>query len=278
MARRTTRISVILLAIVAFSTGSSARAAVLMYADQSPGTHAFYVLTKAVADAKSESLTLVTTASAFQQELAGLAAWSNIVVAARYSETAPAYAQALRDYAGQHEDIPIEFHFWHDNGTSPSSDTAVLGTTASVLWRFGETTIGYALATVAPDTTSVSGLQFADFENVTKSDPTTIAQIPNSEGMTVAQMIAAVIIILQENVCRAQCLNNWKEDRNDCTDTYNRQEGYCTTLYNTPPNVNPEQYTKCSNEAAQHRINCNSSALTTYNTCMAVCALNDPPE
>ncbi len=279
MNARCSRPLMVALLALALVPDNSTSGDVLMYSDQSPGALPFYVLTKACADHQSEALTLTTTASAFEQKLAGATSWSAVIVAARFTPGDPPFIQALRDYAALHMETPIDFYYWHDNGTSPTADKAVLGTTAAVLWRSGRTTIGYAFAKSAPETASVSGLQLPVFENVTRVAPDVIARIADPQGMSTAQMIAALIAVLQTDTCRAQCLLEWRNNRQICTDKFVRQEGQCTALYNTPPDhVNPEKYTECSNKAAEHRVNCNNSALTTYQNCVKLCDQDDPPQ
>lgn len=257
-------------ALIAVGCSQVIGADVLIYSDHTPGSLAFYAVERLHAVNEGHTVTTVTGVSAFEDEL-DTGTWEYVVAVAHYASGDPAYADELRDYSEADDENWVDLLIWHDNGTTPGNDTAVMGTTAIASWSRGRTTVSYVNTTGASGSaTTSSGLNFPDFSGISTFNPTLLVQADpdDIQGFSWGAIIAFVLALLDDP---CDCLHDWSDDIGDCDDTHETQTGHCNSQFPVPPSENMDDLNDCLDTADKHRSNCRRSAATTYKGCIAEC-------
>lgn len=257
-------------AIVAAGCSQTRGVGVLIYSDHTPGSLAYYEVERRVAVSQGHAVTTVTEVPAFELQLA-TGGWEYVVVVARYASGEPAYADELRDYAN--DGNPVDLLIWHDNGTNPGNDTAVMGTTTIASWSRGRTTVAYAKTTgVLGSATTSSGLNFPDFSGIPTVNPAILVQASPEEiqGLSSNAIIAIVLALLTSD-CLEGCLNTWNNDNTRCEEIHETQSEHCESQHPVPPPENMDDLNECLDTANDHNANCRSSASFSYRICVGGC-------
>lgn len=264
-------------AVMAVGCSQTKGSGVLIYSDHTPGSLAYYEVERRLAVSTGHTVTTVTDVPAFEQQLVA-GGWDYVVAVAQYASGEPAYADELRDYSEADDDNWVDLLIWHDNGTTPGIDTAVMGTTAIASWSRGRTTVAYANTTGAKGSaTTSSGLNFPDFSGIPTFNPSVLVQASPEEiqALSSSVNIAPVLALLTDDTCLEKCSDAWNDDISRCKKIHETQTGNCETLNPVPPVENGQAQNACKDQADKYQSNCRRSAATSLKNCILI---NCPPE
>ena len=256
---------------------------VLIYCDKTPGALFHADIWQRATKSSGETLTYAWDGESFATLLAA-GSWSRVVVLAKYAPGEPSYARALRGYAEAQPDRLIQMMIWHDHGTRQAADTAVLGSTAIVLWNHGRTTTCYAMVTYqdpnpkAREPQTVRGHVFPDFQGVQTKEPTFVARarVVEAPGGTPRMMMTLLVALIRLPNCELGCALTYGGEVATCNGNRDVQVGQCQELYGPSGEDpgNPAQYATCVGQANITHTACLNGAAERSQNCLALCERN----
>ncbi len=262
-----------------------ATANVLVFCDRTPGSLFWADTWRTVAQKTGDRLTFTTTVEDFTDRLDS-GVWSYVMVLARWSSGTPPYASALHRYAEAHPGQRIEMYLWHDHGTQPDANTAVLASTAMVTWQCHQSVIGYASVSgsdpKAGNARAVAGYVFPDFRyqdaDRRTQAPTVVGRLsepPDGDAASLPGVIPA-------DECQSQCVTSYREEINVCNAHHAYHLAACDDLYGPQEGDpgDPQKLAECIRTANEDHTNCTNAAVNRYSICLNKCATSteDPPD
>jgi len=250
---------------------------VLVFCDRTPGAFFWADTWQGVADQTGDRLTLTTSVEDLTTQLIA-GPWSRVMVLARWAPGEPGYAATIRQYAEAHPKQRIEMFLWHDHGTQPDPNTAVLASTALVTWQFGRSTIGYTCVCLSSDNPkaanakTVPGLVFPNFQGLRTEPPMVIG--PVSEGPEGR----VIIMAMTADPCADKCKKTYMKALTICNDDLGDDMGACEVLYGPDTeNPDPEKFAACVSDATADHAHCFTAASNRYKRCIELCKTQPAP-
>ncbi len=251
---------------------------VLVYCDGTPGTILEAAAIGNLVQTHNGQCTFASSAQEFAVRLSQ-PGWTSIHVLLKKPASEPPFAAALRAHAIAHPEIGIELFIWKPHSCAPASNEAVLATSALVTWRGDWTSVTYALARSAPETTMSDGLNFPTFEDVAVDSHVLLFAFEEAPDCADA---AGMFFLPPVGPCVISCYNDVYAPRIAvCNSDFDAEETICQELHGPPPGGgvgDPEALEECIQRYTGFWQQCRAHALSRYKDCVKKCSTTQPAQ